>query len=106
MAKEPEQKPDRIVEQSTRFAKTKRKLHAKAQLALDDQVKKLVEDPLLGAPKTGALAGVRVVKLKADRQQWLLAYEFHARRNAIELLDLGSHENFYRDLQNYLADRP
>ncbi len=105
MAKAPEPKPDRIVEQSTRVAKTKRKLHATAQLALDDQVKKLVDDPLLGAPKTGALAGVRVVTFKADRQQWLLAYEFNVRRNAIELLDLGSHEHFYRDLQNYRADR-
>ena len=106
MAKEREQKPDRIVEQSTRFAKAKRKLHAKAQLALDADVKKLIEDPLLGEPKTGALAGVRVVKFKVDRQQWLLAYEFNAHRNAIELLDLGSHENFYRDLQSYLAGRP
>ena len=106
MAKERERKTDRIVEQSTRFAKAKRKLHAKAQLAVDDQVKKLVEDPLLGEPKAGALAGVRVVKFKVDRQQWLLAYEFNERRNAIELLDLGSHENFYRDLQNYLAERP
>ena len=87
MAKEREQKADRIVEQSTRFAKAKRKLHAKEQLVLDDQVKKLIEDPRLGAPKTGALTGVRVVKFKVDRHQWLLAYEFNERRNAIELLD-------------------
>ncbi|SRR5258705_502901 len=106
MAKERERKTDRIVEQSTRFAKTKRKLHAKEQLALDDHVKKLIEDPLLGEPKAGALAGVRVLKFKVGPQQWLLAYEFNERRNAIELLDLGSHENFYRDLQTYLADRP
>ncbi len=39
------------------------------------------------------------MKFKVDTSQFLLAYEFNARRNAIELLDVGVHENFYRDLQ-------
>ncbi|MBI4634797.1 MAG: type II toxin-antitoxin system RelE/ParE family toxin [Candidatus Rokubacteria bacterium] len=94
-----------MVEQSARFARSKRRLHPKGQLALDDQVKKLMESPLGGEPKTGALAGVRVVKFKVDRQQLLLAYQFNERRNVIELLDVGPHENFYRDLQEYLDSR-
>lgn len=62
-------------------------------------------DPLVGEPKVGALRGVRVVKFKVGSQQLLLAYQFDTRRNAIEILDVGPHENFYRELQKYLDAR-
>lgn len=100
-----EKKPERVIEQSTRFAKAKRRMTPRWQTELDEQVKKVVEDPLVGEPKTGALRGVRVHKYKADSQLLLLAYEFNERRNAIELLDVAPHENFYRDLQDYLESR-
>jgi mRNA-degrading endonuclease RelE of RelBE toxin-antitoxin system len=102
---ERERPADRRIEQSTRFGKAKRRLHAKQQLTVDDQVKKLVEDPLAGEAKSGPLAGVRVVKFKVDKQQFLLAYEFNEKRNVIELLDIGAHENFYKDLRDYLDAR-
>lgn len=54
-------------------------------------------NPLLGEPKTGALKGVRVVKFKAGPHQYLLAYQFFSKPNVIEVLDVGVHENFYRD---------
>lgn len=98
-------KPDRTVEQSTRFGKAKRRLRPKGQLALDDEIKKILDNPLLGEMKSGALKGVRVVKFKLGPLQLLLAYEFNERRNTIELLDVGPHENFYRDLENYREDR-
>jgi mRNA interferase RelE/StbE len=98
-------KPQRTVEQSTRFSKAKRRLTPKSQLALDEQVKKIVENPLVGAMKVGALQGVRVLKFKLGPLQLLLAYEFNARRNVVELLDFGPHENFYRDLESYLKER-
>jgi mRNA-degrading endonuclease RelE of RelBE toxin-antitoxin system len=88
-----------------RFAKSKRRLPDRAQLVVDDQVRKLVVDPLAGEPKTGALRGVRVVKFKLDAQQVLLAYRFDEKGNALELLDVAPHENFYRDLQRYLGAR-
>ena len=98
-------KEPRTVEQSTRFRKVKRRLPPKGQLALDDEVKKIVENPLVGEAKTGALRGVRVVKFKLGSLQLLLAYEFDERRNVVELLDVGPHENFYRDLDSYLKER-
>jgi len=98
-------KPERTAEQSTRFGKAKRRLAPKGQLALDEEVKKILENPLVGEMKTGALKGIRVVKFKLGPQQLLLAYEFNERRNVVELLDVGPHENFYRDLQNYLVER-
>jgi len=97
--------PDRGVEQSTRFGKAKRRLPPKGQLALDEEVRKIVENPLLGEMKAGALKGVRVRKFKLGPLQLLLAYEFNERRNVIELLDVGPHENFYRDLERYLKAR-
>jgi len=85
-------KPGRQVLQAPRFAKSKRRLPRSAQLAVDDAVKGLLADPLAGEPKVGA-------------QQLLLAYQFDAKRNVIEVLDVGPHENFYRELQKYLDAR-
>ena len=98
-------KPKRSVEQSTRFGKTKRRLTPKGQLVLDAEVRKIVENPFVGEMKTGALKGVRVLKFKRGPLQLLLAYEFNERRNVVELLDVGPHENFYRDLEGYLKAR-
>ncbi len=97
--------PSRTVEQSTRFGKAKRRLPPKGQLALDEQVKKIVGNPLAGEMKIGALKGVRVLKFKLGPLQLLLAYQFNERRNTIELLDVGPHENFYRDLESYFRQR-
>ena len=91
----------RKVAQSTRFAKAKKRLYTKEQLVLDDEVKKIIENPLIGEAKSGPLPRVRVLKYKVGRQLWLLAYEYNEKRNVIELLDLGAHENFYKDLKDY-----
>lgn len=76
-----------------------------AQLAVDEQVRRLMAEPLAGEPKTGALKGVRVVKFPLAGRQVLLAYQFDERRNVIAMLDVAPHENFYRDLQRYLGAR-
>jgi len=96
---------NRQVIEAPRFSRSKRRLADRAQLELDEQVRGLIDDPLRGEPKTGALKGVRVVKFKASSQQFLLAYQFDAKRNVLEVLDVAPHENFYRDLQQYLNAR-
>jgi mRNA-degrading endonuclease RelE of RelBE toxin-antitoxin system len=98
-------KPARQVLQSPRFAKSKRRLPPSAQLAVDDAVKGLLADPLAGEPKVAALKGVRVVKLKVGPKQLRLAYQFDAKRNTIEVPDVGPHGNFYRELQKYVDAR-
>jgi len=85
--------------------KSKRRLTDAVQEEVDARVRALIEDPLQGEPKAGALKGVRVIKFKAGVQQYLLAYQFFPKPNVIELLDVGIHENFYRDLQTYLDSR-
>ena len=95
----------RTVVQAPRFGRSKKRLPNAAQLQIDEAVKGLLADPLSGEPKTGALKGVRVIKFKVGPQQLLLAYQFDAKRNVIEVLDVGPHENFYRELQKYLDAR-
>ena len=101
----PPERPGRTVLQAPRFARAKRRLPAVAQEAVDEAVKGVVADPLSGEPKLGALKGVRVVKFKVGPAQLLLAYQFDPKRQVIEVLDVGPHENFYRELQKYLDAR-
>jgi len=70
--------PERTVVQAPRFGKAKRRLPATAQLEVDEVVKRIITDPLVGEPKVGALKGVRVVKFKIQTLQLLLAYQFDA----------------------------
>jgi hypothetical protein len=72
---------------------------------VDEAVRGILADPLSGEPKAGTLKGVRVVKFKVQAVQLLLAYQFDPRRNTVEVLNVGPHENFYRDLQKYLETR-
>lgn len=96
----------RRVQQVPRFRKAKRRLPGPIQDAVDEQVRRIMENPLLGESKSGALKGVRVVKFRGGDHQYLLAYRFLPRSNVIEVLDVGVHENFYRNLTKYLQDRP
>ncbi len=56
-----------------------------------------MSDPTCGEEKKGDLAGVRVYKFRVLGQEFLLAYECD--EQALFLLGLGVHENFYRDLK-------
>lgn len=98
-------KPGRTVTAVPRLLKSKRRLDDAVQLAVDAELKKPVGDPLAGEPKVGALKGVRVAKFKVGPRQYLLAYRFLTKPNVVEMLDVGVHENFYRDLQRHLEGR-
>jgi hypothetical protein len=71
---------------------------------LDREVEKILANPLGGAPKKGALAGVRVHKFTHHHQLYLVGYLIE-KGGGLCLLALGSHENFYRDLQKHLSTR-
>jgi mRNA-degrading endonuclease RelE of RelBE toxin-antitoxin system len=96
---------DRTVQEVPRFRKAKRHLTGAVQDAVDEQVRRLLDNPLLGEPKVGALKDVRVIKFKIGPHQYLLAYQFFTKLNIIEVLDIGVHENFYKGLQQYLKSR-
>ena len=96
----------RSVVQAPRFARAKRAFPAPVQLQIDEIVKAIMAEPLIGEPKAGALKGVRVEKFKVGSQQLLVAYTFTAKTQTLEMLDVGPHENFYRGLTQYLNARP
>ena len=68
-------------------------------MELDSAIKKLIENPLLGDQKKGDLIFLRVYKFKMLKQLTLLGYSYEDGTVTLELIALGSHENFYRDVK-------
>lgn len=85
--------------QTPTFKRAVKRLHKQQKRELDEAVRAVATDPAIGESKVGDLAGVRVHKVKMNRQLILLAYEFLEADDSVKLLALGSHENFYRDLK-------
>jgi len=86
--------------QSRIFEKAVTKLSKPGKLVLDEEIKKIVSNPFLGNEKKGDLSKVFVHKFKVKTAQYLLAYRVH--EEVLELIMIGPHENYYRDLKNYL----
>lgn len=69
-------------------------------MALDEQIRLIMKKPDIGEEKKGDLQGVYVHKFKIHAAQFLLSYRFEGEN--LELITIGSHENYYRDLKKYL----
>lgn len=67
---------------------------------LDQEVLIISQNPSLGEEKKGDLVGVFVHKFKINTMQYLLAYRKVGQD--LELVMIGPHENYYRDLKQYL----
>ncbi len=85
--------------QTSSFQKAVKKLHSHQKKELDIAIKRIAENPVIGEPKVGDLAGVRVHKFKMIGQLTLLAYTFEDTTITLTLLAIGPHENFYRNLK-------
>ncbi len=85
--------------QTPGFKKTVKKLKANQKKELDAAVKKLKENPNLGEQKKGDLSFMRVHKFKMNKQLTQLGYSFNDGTLTLELMALGSHENFSRDIK-------
>lgn len=85
--------------QTNIFKKGVKKLHPNQKICLDNAVKALLINPLLGIEKIGDLSSIRVYKFHMISCLTLLAYKYDEQEPSITLLALGSHENFYRDLK-------
>lgn len=86
--------------QTPTFKKAVKKLHKNQKADLDNAIKQLIEDPLLGQQKKSDLSFLRVYKFKMVKQLTLLGYSYEDGTVILELMALGSHENFYRDMKN------
>lgn len=83
--------------QTPSFKKAVKKLHPNQKADLDQTIRELINNPLLGELKKGDLAFMRVYKFKMAKQLTLLGYHYEDGAMVLELLALGSHENFYRN---------
>ncbi len=86
--------------QSRSFEKKTKRFTKQEKKILDDQIRKIADDPKHGQEKKGDLRGVFVHKFKIKTIQYLLAYRFAG--EGLELIMIGPHENYYRDLKSYL----
>ena len=89
--------------QSRSFERKVKKFSKQDKKRLDDQIRKIIDDPSVGSEKKDDLRGVYVHKFKLQKVQYLLAYRF-ADEN-LELIMIGLHENYYKDLKSYLKSR-
>ncbi len=89
--------------QSRLFQQKVKKLSPKEKTILDGEIKKIVKDPALGVEKKGDLRGVFLHKFKIHSIQYLLSYRVN--NENLELVMLGPHENYYRDLKHYLKNQ-
>ena len=89
--------------QSRTFGNKVKKISTTEKGILDDEIRKIAANPLIGEEKKGDLRGVHVYKFKIKSIQYLLSYRTIKRD--LELIMIGPHENYYRDLKTYLKGK-
>ena len=87
--------------QSKLFENKAKKLNPKEKYELDHEIKQIIQNPSIGSEKKGDLRGIFVHKFNLQNQLYLLAYRF-VNEESLELIMIGPHENYYRDLKTYL----
>ena len=85
--------------QTPSFKKAVKKLHQNQKQELDNAIKLIMKEPKIGEQKKGDLSFMRVYKFKMVKQLTLLGYSYEDGAIVLELLALGSHENFYRNVK-------
>lgn len=61
----------------------------------------LMENPEIGEQKQGDLIFLRMYKFKMNKQLTLVGYSFDDGVLVLELMALGTHENFYRGIKRH-----
>ena len=89
--------------QSRSFERRIKKFTEHEKKKLDEAIGKIVDNPSIGSEKKGDLRGVFIHKVKIQTNQFLLVYRFLGEN--LELIMIGPHENYYRDLKSYLKTR-
>jgi mRNA interferase RelE/StbE len=89
--------------QSRSFANKVKRFSKQEKETLDKEIRKIAENPLIGEEKKGYLRGVYIYKFKIKTIQYLLSYKMM--KDVLELIMIGPHENYYRDLKSYLKRR-
>jgi mRNA interferase RelE/StbE len=88
--------------QSRSFENKVKRFSEKQKHILDKQIRKVIDNPSISQEKKGDLRGVFVHTFKIETVQFLLSYRFVP--DTLELIMIGPHENYYRDLSRYLKN--
>lgn len=70
--------------QKTEFKKSYKKLHQNQRAVVNEEIKKIIENPNIGVEKVGDLKGIFVHKFNIFNQQYLLAYSFDEKNNDVD----------------------
>lgn len=89
--------------QSRSFEKKVKRFRKHHKKILDKQIQWILDNPAVGQEKKGDLRGVFIHKFKIETIEYLLSCRFVG--DALELIMIGPHENYYRDLKGYLKSR-
>ena len=89
--------------QSRVFENKVKKFSKQEKGKLDEEIKRIMKDPFAGEEKKGDLRGEYIHKCKIKTIQYLLSYRMS--NDGLELIMIGPHENYYRDLKSYLKRR-
>lgn len=80
-----------------------KKFNHAQKMILDEQIRLILDNPDIGEEKKADLSTVYVHKFKIKTVQYLFAYRFNEEQ--LELIMIGPHQNYYRDLKKYLKNR-
>ena len=89
--------------QSASFEKRVKRMHRQEKKVLDREIRNIANNPSIGEEKKGDLRGIFIHRFKIKAAEYLLAYQLAGEN--LELIMLGPHENYYRDLKKYLQNQ-
>ena len=85
-----------------KYNRIKKKLPSLFRQKLNEIEDLIASNPFLGEEKQLDLKGIKIYKFKLLNQLVLLAYQVDENNKEVIFVTIGGHENFYRDLKNYL----
>ena len=88
------------IQQTSVFKRKYKKLRKHDKEVVDTGIREIMKNPSIGRFKKGDLLDHQVHKVTDKNREWLIAYIYGAK--SLDLIDLGSHENFYRNLKKRL----
>jgi mRNA interferase RelE/StbE len=92
-----------IIIQSHIFEQKIKKFSKNEKEILDRAIREIINNPVIGQEKKGDLKDVFIHKFKIKVIQYLIAYRIV--NKTLELIMIGPHENYYKDLKRYLKSK-
>ena len=86
--------------QSRSFERKVKRFNKQEKGILNRHIKKILDNPMVGQEKKGDLRGIYIYMFKIQTIQYLLSYR--SVNKDLELIMIGPHENYYRDLKTYI----